>query len=208
MGNPPSQVSAWTDPDEYDLASISALFMKINTLGLNATTTSQRYEITPQAIAGYSCTRSFNKVNVDVIFTRTLQPNLEETSLLSVQSSSFDSHFITQYVTYNVRMNKCNSCVSSTNVTCGSSTSWISPGLSLWDNVSPDSIVGSEYSETLDVIETTQLRHLADNASSMKRLFDPQRLIAATTETYTIFSIQLINQLRLLADDDGYSTGK
>lgn len=168
---------AWTDPDDYDLAPISGLFMKIDTHGLNAT--SQRYNITPQAIAGYSCVRSFNKVNVDVTFTRTLQPNLEGSSLLSVQPSSFDDRSIAsandlpRYITYNVSMNKPDSCVSSVNVTCGSSTSWITPGVSLWDGGSPDSMLGNGYGGMLDIIAATQLRHQADNASSMERLFDP-----------------------------------
>lgn len=117
---------AFGDTEDYDLAPISGLFMKIDDYGPNSTSATQRFNITPKAIAGFSCIRSLNKVNVNVTFTRAVQQKLERTLILSTEIATFDDRSIlpaNDLPPRNVSMDYPGECVSSPNLTCGSSTS-------------------------------------------------------------------------------------
>ena len=138
---------ALADPEDYGLAPISGLFMKIDDYGPNLTSATQRFNITPKAIAGFSCVRSLSKVNVNVTFARAVQQNLGGTSLLSADISSFDDQSIlpaldsSSYTNTNVTVNYPGFCVSALNVTCGPSTSWMTPDWIAWTDENPEQML-------------------------------------------------------------------
>ena len=194
---------AWADPEDYNLAPISGLFMEIDDYGPNVTSATQRFNITPKAIAGYSCIRSLNKVNVNVTFTRAIQSNLEGTSLLPMEITGYDAQSImpannmSPYSNTNVTMNYPGECVSSLNETCGLSTNWITSDFEAWSDDSPKKLQRTASSPSfLNIIAATQLQYQASNSSFLDRLFEPENLLEAAREAYTIFSTQIVNMQR------------
>ena len=195
-----------TDPEDYGSAPISGLFMKIDDYGPDQISATERMNLTPKAIAGYSCVRSLDKVNVNVEFARATQSDLEETSPLSINVASFDERSISptynlpSYNDVNVTMNYFRSCVSSSNVTCGTSTSWITPVESIWIDNNLDTLSTTlGATDFQGLLAATQLQYQNSNTSILERLFDPKYLPEAAKEAYTVFTTQFINQLRPLA---------
>jgi len=203
-----------SDPEEYGLATISGLFMQVDDYGPNVTSAIQRFNMTPNAIAGYSCVRTFNKVNVNVTFARAIQPNLRGTSLLPTNIAGFDNQSILPandlptYSNNNVTMSYPQECISSQNLTCGASTSSILPGTSSWgDDITPHSMLAYDgVTGFLGLLAATQLQYQASNNSSLEWLFVPEHLQETAKEAYTMFSAQAINQLRRYPSDIGNST--
>lgn len=76
---------------EYDFIIINELFMQINDYDFNLTSIIQRFNITFKIIIKYFCVRTFNKVNVNVIFARVIQFNFKKTSLLSTNITGFNN---------------------------------------------------------------------------------------------------------------------
>ncbi|KAL8786153.1 MAG: hypothetical protein Q9195_008324 [Heterodermia aff. obscurata] len=87
-------VEGWTDPEDYNLAPISGIFMKVDDYELDETSTNESISITPKTIAGYSCTRTLNKVNVNVTYTRETQRDVQGVTLLPAAIVSFDRRSI------------------------------------------------------------------------------------------------------------------
>jgi len=197
-----------SDPEVYGLATISGFFMQVDDYGPSAI---QRFNMTPKAIAGYSCVRTFNKVNVNVTFARAIQPNLRGTSLLSTNIAGFDDQSIlpandlSTYSSDNVTTKYPQNCVLSSNPTCEASISSILPTTFTWgDNITPDSLQTFDGSSGfLGLLAATQL---ASNTSSLEPLFEPEHLQAAAKEAYIMFSAQAVNQLRHLTSHIGKST--
>lgn len=203
-----------SDPEMYRLATISGIFMQIGDYGPNVTSAIQRFIMTPKAIAGYSCVRAFNKVNVNVTFARAIQANLREASLLSTNIAGFDSQSILPandlptYSNNSVTMSYPQHCTFSPNLTCGAFTSSILPSAWSWGaNDSPNTLLADDESTGfLGLLAATQLQYQASNTSALERLFEPEHLQEAAKEAYTIFSAQAINQLRNLTSRIGNST--
>ena len=208
-----SQMQNLTDPEDYGFAPINGVYMKIDDYGPNQMSPTHQLNLTPNAIASYSCVRSLDKVNVNVTFTRTIQSNLEGTSLLSANIATFDKQSMSPandlppYDKANVTINyPSSSCASSANMTCESSTDWITPDGAAWLKSPPDIMPYEGSSTFLDVTAATQLQYELSDAPSMERLFEPENLIEAAKEAYIIFTIQFINQLRSIALEIGNNT--
>ncbi len=201
---------AFGDTEDYDLAPISGLFMNVDDYGPNSTSATQRFNITPKAIAGFSCVRSLNKVNVNVTFTRAVQQKLERTSILSTEIATFDDRSIlpaNDLPPPNVSMNYPTECVSSPNMTCGSSTSWITPHWEAWIGDYPERMpTGLGSNSFLEVLAATTLQYQPGNSSSWNRLYEPDHLLKAAKEAYTMFSTQVINVQRITATKISNST--
>ncbi len=208
-----SRIQNLTDPEDYGFAPISGVYMKIDDYGPNQMSPSHRLNLTPKAIAGYSCVRSLDKVNVNVTFARTIQSDLEGTSLLSANVATFDERSISPvidpslYDNSNVSINHpFSSCISSSNMTCESSLDWIAPVESAWLNDSPDMMPYEGTNTFIDLTAAARLQYEPGNVPSMERLFEPELLLEAAKQAYTLLVTQLINQLRPLALEIGNST--
>ena len=202
-----------SDPEEYGLATISGFLMQVDDYGPNVTSAIQRFNITPKAIAGYSCVRKFNKVNVNVTFARAKQPNLRETSLLPTNIAGFDNQSIlpaTDVPTYsnnNSNTSYPHECISSQDLRCGASTSSILPGGVAWSDSTLDSLLSyNGLNGFFGLLAATQLQYQASNTSSLERLLEPVHLQKAAKEAYTMFSAQAINLFRPEASIIGNST--
>ena len=207
-------IEGWTDPEDYELAPISGILMEVDDYELDETSANESIIITPKAIAGYSCTRTLNKVNVNATYTRAIQRNVQGVTLLPATITSFDRRSISAannlppYRTTNVSIDFPTYCVSMPNNTCGTSTTWITPG---WEV----DIVNSS-SEMLNcqglpaswsnVLAATQLQHQSHNTTFLERLFDPEYLPDAAKSAYISWTAQFINQLRKLALQRGNDT--
>ncbi len=208
---------AGSDPEMYGLATISGIFMQVHDYGPNVTSAIQHFNVTPKAIAGYSCVRTFNKVNVNVTFAQASQPNLRGTSLLSTNIAGFDNQSIlpaTDLPTYNNNNNNNNGtmsypheCIYSRNLTCRTSTSSILPGIVAWGDSTPNSMLAYDGTNGfIGLLAATQLQYQASNTSWLERLFEPEQLQEAAKEAYTLFSALAINQLRNMTVGIGNST--
>lgn len=203
-----------SDPEEYGLATISELFMQVDDYGFNVTSAIQRFNMTSNAIAEYSCVRTFNKVNVNVTFARAIQPNLRETSLLPTNIAGFDNQSILPandlptYSNNNVTMSYSQKCIFSQNLTCEAFTSSILPDTSSWnDDITSHSMLAyDEVTGFLELLAATQLQYQASNNFSLEWLFVPEHLQETVKEAYIMFSAQAINQLRRYLSDIGNST--
>ncbi len=204
---------AGSDPEMYGLATISGFFMQVDDYGPNVTSAIQRFNMTPKAIAGYSCVRTFNKVNVNVTFAQAIQPNLGGTSLLPTNIAGFDNQSIlpaTDLPTYsnnNFTMSSPHECGFSPNLTCGALTSSILPHVTVWGDSTPNSmLVYDGTSGFVGLLAATQLQYQASNTSWLERLFEPEHLQEAAKEAYTMFSAHAINYLRSSISRNGNST--
>jgi hypothetical protein len=197
-----------------NLAPISGLFMNVDDYGPNGTSANQRFNITPKAIAGYSCVRGLNKVNINVTFNRAVQPYLGGTSLLPLKVAGFDEQSILPandqppYSNANVTLNDPPGCVSSPIRSCGTSTSWFVPGSQYWTASTLNSLLADDGSTMfLGLLAATQLQYqAAGNTSFLQRLLEPEHLQAAAREAYILYSTQSINQLRSVTSNVGNST--
>lgn len=203
-----------SDSKEYDLVTISELFMQVDDYDFNVTSAIQRFNMTSNAIAEYSCVRTFNKVNVNVTFARAIQSNLRETSLLSTNIAGFDNQSILPandlptYSNNNVTMSYSQKCIFFQNLTCEAFTSSILPDTSSWnDDITSHSMLAyDEVTEFLELLAATQLQYQASNNFSLEWLFMPEHLQKTIKKAYIMFSAQTINQLRRYLSDIENST--
>lgn len=200
-------LQGFTDPEDFNHAPISGVFMKVIDYGPNGTSSVPRINLTVAAIAGYSCTRLLRKVNAKVFFTRKVETDFEGKSMLPAGISSFDAQSVLPaedlppYDTKNVSMNFPHTCVSASNNTCGSSTSWITP---TWSDGGASSM--EELTETIRETDFTNVLAAASevlkqssNAPFGENLLDPRQLPSIAKEAYIVFTTQFINALRPLA---------
>ncbi|KAL8794657.1 MAG: hypothetical protein Q9195_002853 [Heterodermia aff. obscurata] len=190
------------------------ILIKVDDYKLDKKNTNESVILTPKAIAGYSCTRNLNKVNVNATYSRAVQRDVHGITLLPAAITSFDRRSISTannlppYRASNVSMNIPNYCVSMSNNTCGTSSAWITPD---WEIV-----VINETSEMLNswgsdvdwgnLLAATQLQHQDRDTVFLERLFDPDYLPDAARSAYISYTAQFINQLRKLALRHGNDT--
>ena len=207
-------VEGWTDPDDYQLAPISGMLMEVDDYELDETNANESILITPKAIAGYSCTRTLNKVNVNATYTRAVQRDVEGVALLPATITSFQRRSISTanhlppYRTANVSIDFPTYCVSMPNNTCGTSTTWMTPG---WEydivNSSSDMLTSwGMIAGFSNLLAATQLQHQDHNSTFLERLFDPEYLSDAAKSAYISFTALFINELRKLALQHGNDT--
>ena len=209
-------IEGWTDPNDYELAPISGILMEIDDYEIDEISTNGSIIITPKAIAGYSCNRTLNKVNVNATYTREIQRDVQGAMLLPATITSFDKRSISAannlppYRTTNVSIDFPIYCVSIPNNTYGTSTGWITPG---WEVDIVNSSIEMLNSWGLDtswgiLLAATQLQHQDHNTSFLERLFDPEYLPDAAKSAYISYTAQFINQLRKPALQIGNDTVK
>ena len=201
---------ARSNSQDYATAPICGLFVRIVDYGPNITSPTQQFNITPEAIAGYSCVRSLIKVNVNVTFARAVQPSAGGTSLLPANIVNFDEQSIEpandNLLFKNDGSNSSESCIPPTNHTCELSTAWIAPDNSVMLSKDAASMMGTGFMGAVLAIHPTRPPDSPLNYSLLEKLHDPERLSQAAKKAYIIFSTQYINQLRPLTSQIGNSS--